>query len=303
MKFIAAITCVREQGLSPLRERRLFHLGLKLTLAVFVGLILSASVSGMAAQTAEQSNAEFRSDGPVPAEPTGGIKEEIPERYRKRYDHWKTEFLSTETGRNQWQKYEHNTRFLLSITVSRVQPNNATTGQYKWNDSGTLTSATITLGCRIDKGYPDLGPYYPVTSSLALFESVYVKNSREILAAAKIAHEFGHVDRMANVERDRFKLEIQLMRDYLSILKESGPGDLRLIELEGLMGGTPQDLWKDGEYWAEANAMLYIGEKIKTRRVPSLLLNKIKQAVDSRVKGYPQRRRILAAAEEILAVK
>src|SRR5882724_5604017 len=37
---------------------------------------------------------------------TGGIKEEIPDKYKDRYLEWKSEFLSTDTGRNQWSAYE-----------------------------------------------------------------------------------------------------------------------------------------------------------------------------------------------------
>jgi hypothetical protein len=59
-----------------------------------------------------QSSVEARNQGHLSAEPTSGIKEEIPEQYRKRYDEWKREFLSTETGRNLWQEYGHNTDLL-----------------------------------------------------------------------------------------------------------------------------------------------------------------------------------------------
>src|SRR5262245_42678699 len=47
---------------------------------------------------------------------TGGIKEDIPQKYQSRYQNWKTEFLSTEAGREQWDFYEKNPHFTLFIT-------------------------------------------------------------------------------------------------------------------------------------------------------------------------------------------
>src|ERR1700687_5750984 len=33
---------------------------------------------------------------------SGGIREQVPEKYAARYQHWKQEFLATDTGRQQW---------------------------------------------------------------------------------------------------------------------------------------------------------------------------------------------------------
>src|SRR4029450_8188156 len=46
---------------------------------------------------------------------TGGIREEIPAKYRSRYNQWKEEFLSTDAGRNQWSSYQNNPNFTLNI--------------------------------------------------------------------------------------------------------------------------------------------------------------------------------------------
>src|SRR5690349_12267818 len=78
-----------------------------------------------------------------PIDESGGIKEEVPTKYAARYQDWKREFLSTEAGRNQWASYEHNPNFTLTIAVSRENAEGATTGRYKWNDSGQLIAATI----------------------------------------------------------------------------------------------------------------------------------------------------------------
>ena len=81
-----------------------------------------------------------------PHEPvTAGIKEEIPAKYRKRYEEWKQDFLSTESGHQQWESYAGSSGFLLTITIARENRNGATTGKYRWDDSGKLVAATIVL--------------------------------------------------------------------------------------------------------------------------------------------------------------
>src|SRR6266446_5833075 len=44
----------------------------------------------------------------------GGVKEEIPVKYLKRYQDWKNEFLATETGRQQWETYTAQPQFTLT---------------------------------------------------------------------------------------------------------------------------------------------------------------------------------------------
>jgi len=117
----------------------------------------------------------------------GYTKEVIPVEYKPRYQKWKKEFLATPTGRGQWEMYAHNPRLVLTITVSGDRFNGAITDKFEWGDSGHLIAVTITLGGRLDEGYP--GPeYYPVLSSLKpLVESDSI--SKHILAAAKTAPE------------------------------------------------------------------------------------------------------------------
>src|SRR6267142_327145 len=102
----------------------------------------------------------------------GGIKEVIAPKYAKRYQEWKIEFLSTPMGRAEWDSYGRNSRFVLTITVSEENSRGAGTSKYKWNDSGELVAATITLGGRIFQGYPN-PVYYPVMNSLAPGNSSY----------------------------------------------------------------------------------------------------------------------------------
>jgi len=44
----------------------------------------------------------------------------IEDKYKKRYQEWKDEFLSTEIGRAQWEVYSRHPHFALTITVARV---------------------------------------------------------------------------------------------------------------------------------------------------------------------------------------
>jgi hypothetical protein len=119
---------------------------------------------------------------------SGSIREAIDIKYRERYKEWKTEFLSTDIGRAQWDMYAHHPRLVITITVDTNNPNGASTGKYKWNDSGELVAATITLGSQVDRGYPS-SVYYPVMNALEPFEAKNLIGG-SVLAATKIAHEF-----------------------------------------------------------------------------------------------------------------
>src|SRR6266480_3696424 len=133
-----------------------------------------------------------------------GIREVIAGKYKKRYQEWKTEFLSTEIGRAQWDAYAHNTHFVLTITISDENSHGGGTSQYKWDESGRLIAATVMLGNKIYEGYPN-PIYYPVMSALAPGNSSYDFGG-SILAATKIAHEFGHLNRMAKTQASVYQL-------------------------------------------------------------------------------------------------
>jgi hypothetical protein len=162
---------------------------------------------------------------------TGGIKEEVPAKYLSRYQNWKAEFLSTEAGRNQWANYESNKSFTLTIQVARENAEGATTGKYKWNDAGQLMAATITLGVRLDEGYPN-PIYFPVMNSLVPSDS-FNRIGGSTLAATKIAHEFGHVNRTNKVDSSVYQLQGQLIPQYNKIFLSNGrdANDPRLLEL------------------------------------------------------------------------
>jgi hypothetical protein len=219
----------------------------------------------------------------------GGIREQIPAKYATHYQHWKEEFLATETGRQQWESYQNNPNFTLTVVITRDNPEGGNTGNYQWNDEGKLVAATINLGCRLDEGVPN-PVYFPVMSSLLPSETT--RNiSRETLAATKIAHEFGHVNRTAKGDSVLYQLQLELMPEYNRIFLSNGrdASDPRLIELARRMGATPVEIWEDREYWGETNAMLYLRDRFADDGFRCLLFSRIKHSIDLYASGYEER--------------
>jgi hypothetical protein len=228
--------------------------------------------------------------GNYAAPPAGsGIREAIDIKYKVRYEEWKTEFLSTDIGRAQWDMYAHHPRLVITITVAANNPQGAATGKYKWNESGELVAATITLGSQVDQGYPS-SVYYPVMNALEPFEAKRLIGG-SVLAATKIAHEFGHVMKIAGTPESLYHLQGQLIPVYNKIFLSNGynVNDPRLVELAQKMGGTPVELWEDREYWGEANAMLFLRDRVAKEKFHCRLFGKIKQAVEEYAKDYEER--------------
>lgn len=272
-----------------------------ITLALFLFVLLSLNAIG---STAERSLtlrdmsvpslvSEYHGSETeafiTPTSDEGGIKEVIPAKYVARYQSWKKDFLSTQAGKDQWAIYENNPQFTLTITVSRENAEGAATGKYRWDSSGKLVAATITLGSRLDNGYPN-PIYFPVMNSLVATES-YVPISGNTLAATKIAHEFGHVIRTAQVDSHLYQLQGQLIPQYNKIFLTNGrkAGDPRLEDLAEQMGGTPVTIWEDREYWGETNAMLYLRDRITENDMRCSLFSRIRHSVDLYAKKYEKR--------------
>jgi hypothetical protein len=87
------------------------------------------------------------------AEPGGAVidassnrlKEIIPAKYHQKYLKWKSDFLSTTAGRDEWARYATNPNFNLTITVSPEQAEGARVEDYRWDEAGKLIAATIIL--------------------------------------------------------------------------------------------------------------------------------------------------------------
>lgn len=216
---------------------------------------------------------------------SGGVVEVVPERYRKRYSKWKAEYLSTEAGLRQWAAYTGRTDFTLFVVVSKELGHSAEAGRYVWDGRGRLVGATILLGPQIESGYPST-PNYPVMCSLA--PSNLPSGARgEILAAAKLAHEFGHVNYTATQDAALYRLQNGLIPEYNRIFKANGFNveDGRLAELARVMKGTPSEISREREYQAEANVVAYLKERFSRAGMCGAMPQPIREAIDSYSQG------------------
>jgi hypothetical protein len=55
------------------------------------------------------------------------------------------------------------------------------------------------------------------------------------------------------------------------------------------MGGTPVEVWEDREYWGEANAMLYLRDRITKESEQRALFSRIMRTVELYSKNYAER--------------
>jgi hypothetical protein len=233
----------------------------------------------------------------------GGIREEIADKYREKYGKWKEELLSTDFGRQQWEAYANDKGFILTITISDKRGQGAGTDKYLWDETGKFVGATITLGNKIDKGFPD-PIYYPVMNSLSVNEDKYTVSST-LLAATKMIHEIGHVNQTAKANRETLQLQSKLMPEYNSIFLKNGrnTGDKELVELAGKMGGTPVEIWENREYWSEVNAMSYLKEKISKEEYYCYVFNKIQYNIEQYAKNYEDRFEQVSALPDVTCKK
>ena len=259
-----------------------------------IGLSLSMAAVCLMSQSAAAQRTQPLQASPglrtvSSSEDSAGIHEVIPKKYEKRYQEWKTEFLSTDIGRAQWEMYASHPRLALTITITGSNAKGAGSGKYKWNDKGELVSATITLGSDLDRGFPS-SVYYPVMNALEPFESSKLIGG-SVLAATKLAHEFGHVMRISSTPHTLYNLQVELVPVYNKIFLSNGHdvNDPRLVELAQKMGGNPVEIWEDREYWGEANAMLFLKDRVEKEKFHCRLFAKIKQAVEEYAKDYEQR--------------
>lgn len=215
-----------------------------------------------------------------------GIKVKIAKKYEERFEKWKAEFTSTEFGREQWNFYANNKNFLLTIKISDDKKQGAKTDDYLWDEAGNFVGATITLGNKPEKGFPD-PVYYPVMNSLASGKPV----EGSVLAATKLAHEIGHVNQTFKENKESFELRNKLTPVYISIFLANGHNmqDEKLVALAEQMGGTPMKIWESREYWSEVNAMLFLKEKFSKEVFLCNVFGKIKTNVETYAKNYEDR--------------
>lgn len=225
----------------------------------------------------------------VPTPVDGGIREDIPKKYRDRYERWKAELLSTEFGRDQWETYANNPGFVLTIRITNDKGKGAGTDKFEWDNKGNFVGATITLGNELDSGYPN-PIYYPVLNSLSSDQSSYLISGR-ILAATKISHELGHVAQTFNANRAILEKQHRLIPEYTEIFLNNGHNtrDKKLVELAEELGGTPIEIWESREYWSEVTAMKYLRERIKHESYYCFVFSKIRNNVTTYAREYVDR--------------
>jgi len=122
---------------------------------------------------------------------TGQIIDDSSLENNEKYQKWKAALLATEAGRNMWNKFHDDKKFRLTINLDPDRDNGAVT-QGRVFENGKLVAATISLG-------PDIGDrsdaagrpsdQYPLSSAAGI-EMI----DSNVLGAAVIAHEFGHVE-------------------------------------------------------------------------------------------------------------
>jgi len=217
------------------------------------------------------------------------VREIIPSKYRKRYQKWKNEYLSSATGRAHWKRYALTPDFELTITVSNQQGHGAKV-EFHWNKGGRLIAATMILGNKMDSGYPS-SINYPITCSLSPAGDLPSEVKGNVLAATKLSHEFGHLNQVTSMDGRTYQLQNTLMLEYNRIFNSNGFNvhDPKLTELAEEMGGTPVSIAQDREHWAEIGAVEFLRERLPYLIKRSKLPSSIKQAIDAYHLIYPDR--------------
>ena len=210
---------------------------------------------------------------------TTGIKESVPDSLRPRYERWKSELLSTEIGRRQWESYSGRTDFLLTIVVSKSRRFGAGTDDFEWNDDGRLVAATITVGHELDKGYPD-PVYYPVMNSLATYDHAFEIDG-DLLASTKLIHELAHVDLAADTDSRLYRRQNKLIDSYNLIFLRNGydVSDPRLVVLAEELGKPPIEIWQEREYQSEVRAMQFLIERLDREPFSCYVFDKMRRNI------------------------
>jgi hypothetical protein len=127
-------------------------------------------------------------------------------------------------------------------------------------------------------------------NALARRQPSYLSDGN-ILAAAKMAHEFGHIKQVSSSDSVLYKLQNQLIPAYNKILLSNGRNtkDSRLLDLSKQMHGTPVEIWEDREYWGEVNAMFYLRDRVTKESEQRALFNRIIGTVELYAKNYVER--------------
>ena len=218
----------------------------------------------------------------IEQKPPVSLIEFVPKQYSERYNRWKKELLSVEYGRRLWANYAENPAFRLIIVVSKKEHQGAKVDDYLW-EKGKLVGVTVTLGYQLDSGFPSTIKY-PVLGSLTAVRKESSSADNEVLAAAKFAHELGHVEHAA-LEGVSFQLQNQLAQTYVERFLSNGHNatDPLLEELAARMGGLPVEIKSEREIRAEVFALRYLLERLETK-AERKLLKKVEKSLEPKYK-------------------
>jgi len=260
------------RGLHPFKLAAGRGLGKALHAAARVSLCAAFIISSSSSAYPQAwTSSERETATPDDSVSYGSIREQVPRQYRERYDKWKAALLSVEFGRRLWSRYAADPSFRLTIAVSKSKGRGGEVKDYRW-DEGRLVAATIFLGNELDYGHPE-PTCYPVLGSFPLGTTAWDDEGDEVMAAAKIAHEFGHVEQIADTDASTFQLQNALIPVYSSRFLSNGYNDADplLVELAERMGGTPKKIRIEREHFAETYALLYLLDKLTINKRRELL--------------------------------
>jgi len=99
---------------------------------------------------------------------------------------WKANYLKHKDAQKQWNALDKNKDLLVKLKWD-AKSGTSVTGDYKWNDAGTLTGVSVTLAGKT--GHVD----NPLSSSAGYVFGSTIKTD-PLRQAYVIAHEFGHVE-------------------------------------------------------------------------------------------------------------
>jgi RHS repeat-associated protein len=180
------------------------------------------------------------------------IVENIDKKYRKHYEQWKSQLLSTKEGQRLWNKFADDKNFTVAISVSKGQDNGAVTTPVVQN--GGITGANIVLGNNIGDAHPPTDSGYLVTGTL---QGAGVDS--KVIGGDVFAHELGHVE-----DYTQAPTWFLYLNDYNKDVN-AAPDAASVVNLMNQYFGGQQGYEYAGranEWQAEQRASSYIQQKL-----------------------------------------
>ena len=180
------------------------------------------------------------------------IVENIDKKYKKHYEQWKSQLLSTKEGQRLWNKFANDKSFTVTISVSNNQENGALTTPVIQN--GGITGANIVLGNNIGDAHPSADSGYLVTGTL---QAAGVDS--KVIGGDVFAHEVGHVEDYTQVPG-----WFLYLNDYNRDVNAAPDAASRVNLMNQYFGGQQgyESAGRSNEWEAERRAASYIQQKL-----------------------------------------